>query len=435
MKNKRHLTIQFVCILAVLIAIMVQGFTHVVQMKPLFGYPKEENPVPLQFKTFYDGSYQEYLTEHAKRNTGFREFWIRSYNQLLYSGFHKISNNNIQEGEDRELFLNMYLNEITGQTLAYKFGSVEEAKKEARKNAENTLILIDTLRQHNTDFLFVFAPSKTALYPEKMPKCYREHIADFCLEEYYIELFKEYNIPHIDLYHYFQTIADTSAYPLYTKAASHWSEYAIPIAADTILKKLSAITGYDLPTIQLLDNNVTTDYSDYDWELEKSMNLLLPWPRPAQPRPVYTLSDTTGKDRPNLLVVGDSYFDQLMFSCFKSAFEQWDFWQYLMNVYSSKGYYRVPFQDIKNTSNTLKNADIVLGISTAPMLYNFMSGFPTKAMDMYDNKDEEILEMMEVIRNNPEWYEAVIKQAETHHLSVEDNLRINAIYVLESRKK
>ena len=435
MRKQGHFLIQFICVLVVLTAIMTQGFTRVVKMNPLFGYPKEEKAQPLQFKTFYDGSYQDYLTEHAKRNTGFREFWIRLYNQYLYNCFHKISNNNIQEGEDKELFLNMYLNEITGQTLLNKFGSVEEAKSQARLHAQETVTLIDTLRQHGTYFLYVFAPTKTALYPEKMPKYYREHIADFCLEEYYIELFKEYHIPHIDLYHYFQSVRDTSAYPLYTKAASHWSEYMIPMAADTILKTLRALTGYDLPTIQLIDENVTSDYSDYDWELEKSMNLLFPWPKPARPRPLYTLSDTVGKDRPNLLVIGDSYFDQLMFSCFKDAFKQWDFWQYLMNVYSSQGYWNVPFNNIKGTSKTLRNADIVLGINTAPMLYNFMSGFQVKALDMYRLQDDEIQEMMEIIRNNPEWYQAVVDQAEAKKLPVEDNLRINAIYFLKHQKK
>lgn len=434
MKKQRYFLIQFLCVMAMLLAIMTQGFTSWVKIKPLFGYPKEENTVPLTFKTYYDGSYQKFLTEHAKRNTGFREWWIRMYNQLLYSGFHKISNNNVVEGEDRDLFINMYLNDVTGATLQQKFGSVEEAKDQARRHTWETVQMMDVLRKHGTYFLYVFAPTKTSVYPEKLPQQYRENIADFSLEEYYIELFKEFGIPHIDLYHYFQAVADTSRYLIYTKAASHWSEYAVQIAADTILKTLNEITKYNLPSIELLDENITTDYSDYDWELEKSMNLLLPWPRSPQPRPQYILSDTTGKDRPNLLVVGDSYFDQIMFSCFKNAFKKWDFWQYLMNVYSSKGYWRVPFSNIPDTDNTIREADIILGINTAPMMYNFMSGFPMKVLKLYAIQEEDILKAQELIRNNADWYEAVVKQAEQHHLTVEENLRINAIYYLENRK-
>lgn len=431
MKNPRHFTIPFLVFLALLTAIMLQGFTSLVKMKPLFGYPKEENTVPLQFKTYYDGSYQAYLTEHAKRHTGFREFIIRFYNQYLYSCFGKISNNNIQEGEDRELFLTMYLDEISGKTLKNKFGSVEEAKAKARLHVQETAVMIDTLQQHGISFLYVFAPTKTALYPEKMPRYYQEHVADFCLEEYYIDLFKEYNIPHLDLYHYFQSLKDTLPYPLYTKAASHWSEYTIPMAADTILKTLSLMTGYDLPTIQLLDENVTTDYSDYDWELEKSMNLLFPWPRPAQPRPLYALSDTTGKDRPNLLVVGDSYFDQLMFSCFKDAFNHWEFWQYLKNAYSSR-YWNMPFSNVEDPTAILENADIVLAINTAPMLYNFMSDFPNKSIAWLQEK--EIRSMIENIKRNPKWYEEVVRQAEVRKITIDSSLRLNAVYFIEAHR-
>lgn len=432
MKEQRHFLIQFLCLLTVLTAVMVQGFTHVIKLKPLSGYPKEAKTVALTFKTYCDGTYQNYLTECAKRNTGFREFFIRNYNQLVYSCFHKITNKNIIEGENRELFLNIYLNEVSGQTLRDKFGTVEEAKAQARKHVEETVVMMDTLRQHGTDFLFVFAPSKTWVYPEKMPKYYRENISDFNLEEYYIELFKEYDIPHIDLLHYFQSIKDSVDYPLFARTASHWAESTIPLAADTILKKLNAITDYDLPTIQFIDQNVTSEYSDYEKELESNLNLLFSWPKPPLPKPVFTLTDTTGKDRPNLLIVGDSYFDQLMFTCFKDAFNQWDFWQYMTTVYSSKGYWREPISNIKDTQNTLCEAGIVLGISTAPMIYNFLWEFPVDAIKMYQLEDAEILRMMEVIRQNKDWYDFVVKQAEELHLTVEENLRKNAVYYLEN---
>ena len=105
-----------------------------------------------------------------------------------------------------------------------------------------------------------------------------------------------------------------------------------------------------------------------------------------------------------------------------------------MNVYSSKGYWRVPFSNIPDTDNTIREADIILGINTAPMMYNFMSGFPMKVLLLYALQEEDILEAQELIRNNAAWYEAVVKQAEQHHLTVEENLRINAIYYLENRK-
>lgn len=434
MNRKRHFLLQFICIVILLGCVMLQGFTKVVKMKPLSGFVPSEKPVALNLQNCYDGSYQTYLTEHAKSNTGFREFLIRNYNQVLYSCFRKISNNTLTEGKDREIFLNMYLNEITGEKLRRQYGSVEEARLDAQRNVEETLRLIDTLEQHGTKFLFVFAPTKTAVYPEKMPQYYQDHIADFCLEEYYIELFQENHIPYIDFYHYFQDIRDTVPWPLYTRTASHWAEWTIPFVADSILRKLEAVTGYRLPSVEILDLNVTDQYSDYDREFEKSMNMLFPWPKPAMPQPVFTLTDTAGKDRPNLLVTGDSYFDQLSFSCFKDAFNHWDFWQYNLNVYSWNGHWREPFENILDTPVTLNEADIVLAIFTAPMLYNYMFGFPEKAYNLYALTEIEILRVCEEIKREKAWYDAVVKQAEERGLTVEENLKINAIYVINARK-
>ena len=49
--------------------------------------------------------------------------------------------------------------------------------------------------------------------------------------------------------------------------------------------------------------------------------------------------------------------------------------------------------------------------------------------------DEDVLDLIETIRENDHWYELVAKQAEEQHLSVEDNLFLNAIFVLEQNAK
>ena len=49
--------------------------------------------------------------------------------------------------------------------------------------------------------------------------------------------------------------------------------------------------------------------------------------------------------------------------------------------------------------------------------------------------NEEVIETMDVIKKDPRWYEAVVKQAEERHLSVEENLWLNAIYFSEHRHR
>lgn len=441
MKNRRHFTIPFLCLMLLLVATFIQGLTHWVPAKPLMGFYDAKRPVKLQADTWLDGSYQDYLTDYARVHTGFREFFIRNYNQCCYLCFNKITNDNVVSGKNDELYMRMYLDDISGKRVKEYFQTAEHAKAAARDNVRETLRLIDTLRRHNTEFLFVFAPSKVLTYPENLPEAYRDSLehCDFLLSEYYIGQFKEHGIDHIDFVHYFQDLKDSFPYPLYTPYGSHWSEATIPLVADTILRKLEQMTPYRFPTIQVDDDNLSTDYSEQDGELEALMNLYFPVKKPVVSRPVFHLTDTAGKDKPNLLVVGDSYFIQLAHSCFTEAFNRWDFWQYNENILSSReylnwkkvGYYADAYQ-------MLEEADIVIAMVTSAYIYEYLWGFEQTVFQRFAKgplSEEETIQLkIEEIKNNKPWYESIVKQAKERNVTVEENLRNNAIYVLEHDK-
>ena len=441
MDKQRHHIIQFACITAMLAAIVLQGFTGVVKLKPLSPYTSNivVEKQDLNFKTYWNGSYQDYLAQYARQKTGFREFFSRCYNQIAYSCFGKIANENVYKGSHHELYLKGALDDITGKLLVRDYGTIEHAKADAQKNVEETLTLIDSLRQHGTQFLFVFCPTKTAVYPENMPEAFKDSVSDFSLAEYYIELFKENNIPHIDFYNHFKTIKDSFPYPLYTQTGSHWSEATIPFVADSILRKLEAVTGYRLPAINVIDPNLSRDYSDQDGELETHIDLLLPLCKPKVSRPIFALSDTLGKDRPNLLVVGDGYFTPLQGSCFVNAFNRWDFWLYNQTSISSRPELNWKYlNQLYGTAETLKEADIVIALYTSNYLLNYMSGFTQSALELYENggtrEQEAISAIMESIKNDPQWFSTIEQQAQERGISVEENLKQNAAYVYQMQK-
>ena len=409
-----------------------------IKMKPLEGFtPTAEKPA-LTMAGFASGQYQNDAEHYISDNFGFREFFIRLYNQFTYSCFHKINNGNIVEGTDNELYWYMYLDDLTGVTLKEHYADVEEAKADARKNVEETLRLVDTLRAHNTDFLFVFAPTKTAVYPEKMPQWYQEQISDFSLEEYYIELFNENGIPHIDFYNYFKSIKDSFPYPLYSRTGTHWSEATIPFVADSILKKLDAITKFKLPTVRYIDDNLTTDYSAQDGELEANMNLLFPLNKPALPRPIFELTDTLCPDKPNLLVVCDSYFTQLRVSPFVKAFKNWESWIYNEDIESSNKDHKWKRLDmVVDAEDVLDDADIVMAVFTAPMYYDYMFGFTETVQNLYAKgviSDEAGLNaVIQHIKESEQWMHDLEVQAQERGISLEENIRLNAEWYIKER--
>ena len=391
MNRQRHHIIQFSCIATLLAAIVLQGFTDVVKVKPLSPYTNKMvvKKQKLSCKTYLNGSYQVYLAQLARQNSGFREFFSRCHNQVAYTCFDKIANKNVIEGKQHEFYLKGNIDDVSGKLLSVCYGSVDYAKSVARKNVQETLTLIDTLHQHNTQFLFILCPTKPAVYPEYLPEAYRDSLSDFALAEYYAKLFKENNIPHIDFYSYFKTLKDSFPYPLYTRTGSHWSEASIPFVADSILRKMETVAGYDLPSIEIVSQNLTRRYTPQDGELENSLDLLLPLCKPKVPRPVFRLTDTLGKDRPNLLVVGDGYFVPFEKSCFLDAFNSWNYWKYNETSISPiQEYTWKNIRDLPEAPQILEDADIVMAVFTSNYLPKYMCGFIPYAMELYQQEKQ-----------------------------------------------
>ena len=439
MKQKPHFLIQFVCILTVLTAILLQGFTHVVKMKPLSGYVPDEQPVELTFKTYYDGSFQNYLTDHAKRNSGFREPCIRSYNQCLFSLFGKSTNDHIITGKHKEMYLKMYLDEVTGKNFKSVYGSREAFEAQAQRDIEKTLVLIDSLRNHGTAFLFVEAPSKTWVYPENMPQEYQDSIMPFCVQDYYTKLFKENNIPHIDFLSYFKSLKGQTKYPLYTRYGTHWAESTIPFVADSVLSKIGSLIGQEMPHIVCVDENPSTHYSKQDGEIENLMNLLLPIRKPAVPQPIMTLSDTTLR-KPNILAIADSYFIQLHESCFADAFDRCEYWKYNDEVITKKIEFLGKVKYYPDVYKVIDEVDLVLVVTTSVYAYDYMYGFCETAQNAFLERDAESMEkqiqnVIYRIKSTPEWLESVKQQAVERGVSLDEMLRLNALYAIEMDNK
>ncbi len=432
MKNKAFL-IQFVLLITACVAVLVQGFTHWVPLT-LSGFVEQPEKVQLNWKSYSEGQYQDYLSAYAKQNGGFREPCIRAYNQCLYSLFHKTTNDNIVFGENGELYLEMYLNEITGKTLKGCYGSEDYFKARARQDIEKTLVLIDSLKKHNTAFLFVEAPSKTWVYPEYMPQCYRDSVMSFCVQDYYSQLFKEHNIPHIDFLSYFKSLKGKTEYPLYSLYGTHWSESTIPFVADSILRKIESLIGKELPHIVCLDENLQTDYSKQDGELEDLMNLIFPLRKPALPQPIMTLSDTTMR-KPNLLVIADSYFIQLQESAFADCFNRCDYWKYNDEVITKDIEFKGKVSEYLEAYKMIDEADLIMIINTAPYAYNYMFGFCETAQFAFLDHDHQrmeklIEETIERIKGAPEWYESIKKQAEEENKNLDSLLKGHAKYAI-----
>lgn len=433
----------FILFMGLLLLPMILQITHIPPIRKLEGYTQPIEKVSPSLKNLMDGNYQQYLDETAMANFGGRGFYIRCYNQFLYSVFHKITNNNIIVGKNNgEMFLKQYTDDVSGVTLREKFGTVDSAKRVARQNVIRTLELIDSLKAHDIAFLVVLAPSKTAIYPEWLPDSIRPD--NFSLQREYAALFKEYNIPHIDFIPVFNSLKAKEKYPLYTKYGTHWCFSTIPFVADTLLRGIEGVLSSPMPHIQLIDSNITKRYAPSDRELESTCNLMFPLHHPKMPWPKYALCNIPNNyQKPNLLVIADSYFTQLGGSPFTEAFGNVDYWKYNEISYSkiSKRNNKIAYI---NKYEAITDADVVMVMFTTMFAYDYMFGFVEDALETfakgedYDGEqyaEEQIEFIIQRIKSDPEWLRNVKKQAKKEHISLEENLRRNAEYVYEMDHK
>ena len=439
MKKFSVYTVLFVLIMVTLCLPLVQHVTGLFVVKPLEGFTAPEEPVKLNVKSFRNGTYQAYAQHYLQQNFGFRNFYIRSYNQLMYSCFHQTTNDNIVIGNNGELYLKQYVDVYTGKKLQETYGTVDSARAAMRHNVEETCRLIDILRRFGTDIIVVLAPSKPLIYPEYLPKNIRQAHCPFSIQEEYAELYAQAGVEHINFVPLFRRLKQESSYPVYTRFGTHWAYATMPFVADTILQKIAAVKHYPMPHVVYGDSNFTYRYKGSDRELEGQLNLLFPLRHGKIPMPEYSLQEDRAYRKPNLLVVGDSYFTQLRNTGFMKAFNQVDYWKYNDEAISS-----IPERNGKmplvNRYEIITQADVILLVFTDMHAYDYLFGFlRTVERTLADGPDHDpqkaISKIVEAIKASPEWYEKVRKQAEEKNISLEECLRGNAEWVYEQNYK
>ena len=168
------------------------------------------------------------------------------------------------------------------------------------------------------------------------------------------------------------------------------------------------------------------------------MNLLFPLDKPALPRPIFELTDTLGPDKPNLLVVCDSYFTQLRVSPFVKAFKNWESWIYNEDIESSnKDHKWKPLDMVVDAEDVLDDADIVMAVFTAPMLYDYMFGFTETVQNLYAKgviSDEAGLNaVIQHIKESEQWMHDLEVQAQERGITLEENILLNAEWYIKER--
>ncbi len=415
--------ILFIFLLALLVMPAVQHRYKIVNIRPLDGDFVLNQKPSFTWESWMDGKFQTGFDSYLEDHIGFRNFFVRLNNQIGFSLFHKANADGVVVGKDRMLFEYDYIRAYTGGD----FIGQETINKKMRR--------LKFLQGHlkdkfDIDLLFILEPSKARFYPEYIPDRYLKDVLSISNYEYIAQLANELNIRHIDLNKYFRQFKDTSTYLLYPKYGIHWSEYSIPIIADTLINYIENIRNVELPGYEVEKFIIGDSLADCDYDVGKTMNLLWQLPHPVMPYPVYAFEENNSGSRPMVLAVADSYYWNFYNTRIpKHLFANEAFWYFNAKVYPDF-YFGEKWVEQLDIKTEIEKQDIILLSVTERFLYKFDWGFIDQVYDIYtpDYSGDIIYKYENLIHLHAQWFDRIQQVSKRNNIPLEQAVRDEARY-------
>lgn len=471
-------------LLGLLFMPFIQERLKLIPVTPLSGYFVKTEKIELSVSNFMDGTFQENLETRRKENVGFHDFLIRLNNQRKYSLFNEVNTNDIIKGKEGMWFGFSY--------IATYFGNDYIGHSKLMDFSHKIKFIQDSLSKRRKLFFPLIIPGKTAVYPELIPdRFYAENKKKTTNYQTLIQLLDSTKTTYLDLKKFILMNKPLFKYPIFPKNGVHWTGNTVAIVTDTLLSFLSTNTGRNLIDMKLSDGEVTSDnYRFTDYDIGESMNIFTHISGDSLHYPMveYVCNNC---EKPRVLGVGDSFLQSFrgFYHTYDSAFHPKSYlWYYNKTVdWPEKFNGKKVLIEYLDLEEEIEKSDIIIleftdenirqsGFGFVDQLYDLLrngkKNYSIKELKKFEkyktdstvqhaksiiplteyslekqiqliaiskynkskvlNFEEEVQKMMVDIRNNTEWLELVKQQAIERNISLEENIYLNAKWMVEN---
>ncbi len=372
------------------------------------------------FSKDYQKAYEQYFNDHL----WYRNFLVRLYNQINFSLFSKVKRETAILGKQNVLYDERYIKTVMGSDFV--------GSKEISETLNKLEKISNYLAQKGKRILVVIAPNKARYYPENIPDRYQ--IEDTTNYDIYKKEFPYRNINLIDFNAYFVAQKTKVDYDLIPKYGIHWSVYGAFLAADSIIEYCNRNFNYSLPKYQLDSITYTTNPSSEDYDMGEVLNILTHLGEETYLYPHFSVNQTENSSKKKVLVVSDSFFNNLYYTGFaKDIFNLSGYWYYNRDNRGSK----INRKEV-DFDKTLEETDLIILMQTEWNLYRLGFGLIDELNSWIDRKDSYKLELnrkIQKIKNDKEWFNKVKKEAQKRGISIDSMLIKSAQYVLKKKSE
>lgn len=422
---RNTLRIVFVLFILILLFPMLNDNLNLFKIKALNGAFKTLSKPKLDYKTWWNGTFQDSYTEYKSQSIKFRPVFVRINNQLDFSLFKKTNATKLVIGKQNYLFEDNYINAYTGKD----FIGIAEINKKVKR----ALRVQQALENIGVDMIFVFLPGKATYFSEFIPNRFLNSLSDSTNYKYFKEKTVNSGLNIIDYNDWFLRMKDTVNLPLYPKCGIHWSYYGMYLVADSLINFIDSRLSYDIPTLCLNSIEISEEQRGTDYDIGNTLNLLFPISTYPMPYPNISYN-TEHKQKPKVLVIGDSYYWNMYYSGIPgNVFSKLDFWYYNHNIHNDGTSTVVNTTDNIDFKSEISKQDVILIMQTDGGLNNFGLGFFEKA-EQYLNSNSFDLRVeyyKNKILNDIAWQNHIREKALKQGVSFEEMIERDARYMVQ----
>lgn len=448
MKKRTFYTALFVLTVALLFFSPIQQYLKIWKFKPLAGAVVASEHPKFQLKSFMKGDFQTQTDNYLSENIGFRECFIRTYNQLVWFLFHKSNNETIFVGKDGWLFNDFVMNHYKGKAI---YGFVKDEEEMVRKmmaDAQRLKAVQTALENYGVSFFVCIAPSKDMVCDQFLPKVKDDECVKTVRSvDFYPPLFDSLGIHCLNFSDYFLQIRDTVSYPLYYKSSSHWTNLAATYLADTLIHYMESLSGLNMHNVSFGEPYLSWPHEP-DNDLEVVLNLMYPIDTNQYPYVNVILDNDSTAVRPRWLVVGDSYYRGFQYNLpLDKLFASHHYWRYNTTIYDDPWHGNTSEVDLLRE---LLTTDIVTVLYTPCNLFDLNRQFLTKAVsclcDANGNPNPRVSKVLGEINDperesyrqemhrNQEWFASIKEKAEKWGVSVDEAMERDIDWLLSQKQ-
>ena len=380
----RHIP-KILCLATMMLFLLpvVQKVKPFVEVQPLKGvYVHTEKP-QLTFSSFVKGEWQKNADRYIKEHFGFHEHFIRLYNQCFWTIWHRPADPSpVLVGKNDYLFEPSFVNEYyTGCFNEFYPDSIPlcERPQIFRRRMSRLAKLQAILEEQGTHLFLALLPGKERIYPQYLPNPRPRtgnHTSGTQPRAYDLYRNSRYDFRRIDLCHCFDSLNGHTPYLLFTKTGTHWSNIASTYAFDSVMRYMQTFGPPIHPVTLGTPYYAPTREPDND--LYHLLNIMAPVPADSNLYVDVTLTGTAPGRNPSLVVIGDSFFWNILYNFpIQELFSDFRYWYYFSTIYYDPTHDKVA--DIDLVDELLRTDYVMLSYCTV-QLYDCGNGFINRAL-------------------------------------------------------